>query len=295
MADRGAPSQPPTSASRSRRHGLGWLFIALAGGGIVGLVLLTTRASPDDETPTIADGGLVGGATLTAIVERPEAFVDDEVTVRGQVYGVFGPRTFTIGGEPAESGGELLVVSIGEIPGEGGQPAEAISDSVAAEVTGEIRIFDENLVEEVAAPDLADALPQWQGRPIVVARSITLIAGPGEGTTAAGGRGPTVEPDTLIRQFDRFRGETVTVEGPVIQVLGANGFVLGESEVLIVAKQATVPDTLRIGERVRVTGTPQRFDVGRYEERLGLDLDWDSYRQYAGRRAIIAATVQAVR
>ena len=88
-------------------------------------------------------------------------------------------------------------------------------------------------------------------------------------------------------------GETVTVNGEVSEVIGANAFTIGGEEIgdnPILVVSAQVP-TLAEGDVVAVAGTVVEFQVLGFEEDLDLDLIDNEFEDFDGDPAIQATSV----
>jgi hypothetical protein len=128
-----------------------------------------------------------------------------------------------------------------------------------------------------------------------------------QGGTTTGQQGAVVGLSALAEDPQRYYGRTVTVSGAVGQVIEPRAFVmveepspqsgpLSEAEladrgVLVVRTGGPAPDVAE-PQNVRVTGTPQQFDIATFEQQQGVDLDDDLYTEYEDRPMLLAAEVQ---
>jgi hypothetical protein len=108
--------------------------------------------------PGAEAGGARVGATVGEIVERPESYFGQLVTVDGEVTELVGRGSFVLDDE-------LLVVPV---------PAArlgGLDEGDGVEVTGGVQRFDVAVFEGMIGADLADdEFGEWEGEPAVVAR-----------------------------------------------------------------------------------------------------------------------------
>jgi hypothetical protein len=116
-----------------------------------------------------------------------------------------------------------------------------------------------------------------------------------------------VELAAIIEDPQRYYGQTTTISGAVGQVIEPRAFVmvdeqtlqggppsaaeLADGGLLVVRTGGPAPDVVEPQE-VRVTGTPQQFDLTAFEEQQGVDLDDALYAEYQDRSVLVAAEVQ---
>ena len=105
---------------------------------------------------------------------------------------------------------------------------------------------------------------------------------------------PSVDVSAIFADPPRYMGDLVTVRADVGDVLGAQGFTLGEADLLVVGDGSVIPEELAAGDRVVVTGLVEWFDITEAEDSIGADLDVDVYGIFAGRPSLIATQVQPV-
>jgi hypothetical protein len=123
----------------------------------------------DTETTTPTDGDVV---TVAQIMENPTAYENREVTVVGEVEEVYGDRAFKIDEEGLFTGGidnDLLVIA--------GPGVTWIEDQIHEETvrtTGTVRMFSAaSFGQEFDYDFTADTFRDYEGRPVLVARSVT--------------------------------------------------------------------------------------------------------------------------
>lgn len=88
-----------------------------------------------------------------------------------------------------------------------------------------------------------------------------------------------------------YLGQTVTVTATVTAILGPTSFVVGgeqygDESLLIVSAPEMEIGT---GDRVRVTGSVERFGYGAYAERFGLAEDATDYVPFEGEEFLVAS------
>ncbi len=102
------------------------------------------------------------------IVENPEPFVGQRVTVSSEVEEVISTSAFTLD-SPTAIGNRLLVIRI--TPGE-----VTVIEGVPVQVTGTVREFELPAIEEEVGVALDDeAFTEFEGRPAIVAQSISPL------------------------------------------------------------------------------------------------------------------------
>ena len=117
--------------------------------------------------------------------------------------------------------------------------------------------------------------------------------------------------DEITDSPGQFLGRTVTVSGEVDAVLGPRAFTIGgddfigEDELLVVGAnnlpqligRSELPgraagELLAEDDVVQVTGPVRRFDLAAFEREIGFDLDDNLFRDWAGRPAIVASSLE---
>lgn len=113
---------------------------------------------------------LLGGefVSVEEVLEDPEEWFDDTVTVSGEVVRVLGPNLFVFAGE---EGNELVVVdATGDITGSAAVEANVV------QVSGPVVPFDLAAVEALAGVELDEAVAtDLAGYPTIVGRAIRVI------------------------------------------------------------------------------------------------------------------------
>lgn len=275
-------------AAARRRSGDGaWAWVV---GGIIALLLLALILIPlfnadDSAGPEV-------GATVSDITDNPEEYLGETVTVSGEVDDAIGPRAFTIGGQEFYGGDTLLVVSANPLPTIADRPAdEAVLTDDVVQVTGPVRRFNLAEFESTIGADLDDALfTAYDGQPAVIARSVDLTPRTG----AARNQSVPVMIANLADNPKEYFGQTVTLSGPITNVVGPNAFLLG-GKVLAVGSGKEAPGgSLTEGNVVQVTGTYRQFDLAAFERELGVDLQDDVFAGWGDRPALLVKQIQPV-
>ncbi len=99
----------------------------------------------------------------------------------------------------------------------------------------------------------------------------------------------TVTQTVRVDQVDQVTpGERRAATGSITRVVSPNAFVL-DDRLLVVGKLDFEP---RMGQRVRVAGPIDVFDVDKFEKDLGIDLDNGRFGEFQGKRAIRGEQVE---
>lgn len=103
------------------------------------------------------------------LLKSPAEYIGKTVSISGEVDRIFGPRSFTVGGE--EFGQSLLIVSEDSIAPVGGRTAEIpAAENDIVQVTGVVRRFDSTAFRKKYDVQLpSDAVSEFQGHPVVAA------------------------------------------------------------------------------------------------------------------------------
>ena len=128
---------------------------------------------------------------------------------------------------------------------------------------------------------------------------------PEQQAPAATGPRDSVTLEELTRRPERFYGEQVIVNGRVGQTISPNAFSLTSADAadsdeafeveaaLVAGDEGSIPD-LSEGQRVRVTGEVQRFNLEEVEQELGVNLDDDRYADFEEKPMILPETVEVL-
>ncbi len=278
------------AVGRRRTVGGGGAWAGVAG-GIILLLLLALILIPlftgDDST------GPERGATVSNITDNPEEYIGETVTVSGEVEAAIGDRVFTIGGQEFLGGQSLLVVSANPLPTAAGRtPGDAVLTNDIIQVTGPVRRFNVAEFEQAIGTALDDGLfTEFEGQPAVIARSVDLTPRSGN----AGTQSVPVTVSNLADNPEEYFGQTVTLSGPITNVVSPNAFIL-DGQVLAVGWGNAAPgDSPTQGNRVQATGIYRAFDLAEFEQDLGVDLQDDVFTDWGNRPALLIKQVQPVR
>lgn len=190
------------------RRGRPFSFQKRGGGGAGlhrGLVTAALALSPfmltscqPRETPVEAEsrigqapaGTVPQSIGLAELLDNPERYEGQVVTVAGEVNDVINAHAFTIGGEEFLPSGELLVISPTRFPGIPNRPEnESLVDDDIVQVTGTVRrLVRMDLAQDVPAADLTGTeFVAWEGKPVVVVERMNTTPR----TRTRGTAGPT--------------------------------------------------------------------------------------------------------
>lgn len=93
-----------------------------------------------------------------------------------------------------------------------------------------------------------------------------------------------------------YEGQSVTVTGQVEERLGLNALRVqghdGDVAILVLDNRGR-PIDIEPNEDIRVTGNVQVFSMSQVQDQLGMNLDPDIFRDYEGRPALMATSIQA--
>lgn len=267
--------EPPPRRRGSSGAGLLATLLALAAAVLIGLILWSLFADDDE-----ADRAGNAGVSIDDITDDPARYLGRTVTVGGEVNQILSPRAFVLEGDDLVGGDDLLVVGANELGG--------ISPDEVVLVSGPVRRFNLAEAERDLGVDLDDNLfRDFDGRPAIVARDITLRPVPAAG---APGAGPVLGVGPLLETPDRYVGQPVTVNGRVTRVVEPNAVVL-DNRLLVTARN--LPNNLQVGTPLRVTGPFNRFALPTFERDLGVDLNDQLFAEFNNQPAIAATNVVA--
>ncbi len=282
------------AVERKRSTGSHWLWIIGAIALIaIALFLLIPLFNTNDSA------GPDTGTTISEIVQAPNTYVGQTVTVSGAVNDVIGPRAFTLGGDELYGDAELLVVSAKDIPTpQARTPGEALLSRDVVQVTGPVSLFNLAEFERDVGVDLDDiAFEDWAGKPAVIAQSLDLT--PFVAQSEAVGEGLTnITLDKITENPAAFAGQRVVVDGGVNVVLNENAFTIADNTLLDTNEMLVLNATgqaleraLAANEPVIVLGTVRTFNLAELEQDLGYDLQDDMFTDYEGKPVIVAGNV----
>lgn len=243
----------------------GWLLGSLVLLLVLSLLVLLSSCSEDRSA---------AGADVTAgkIIESPRDYVGKTVTVSGDVESVFGPRAFAM--DSGVQAGELLVLGAEPFPqvSEGGSRAFLVSDN--AKVTGKVVLLITAEVEREVGWDLDRQLEvEYEGRPVLIAKTASMTAGRGDAPREASPNAATQTP--TARQDASGAGERITdvlliIDAPDRPRLAGRRFQLKDVKVGSVVSDrgfwVHTGDDRRLFVRL-----DEKLDKGAMEQKLNVD------------------------
>jgi hypothetical protein len=127
------------------------------------------RATPTNPLPDV-------GVTVSEVAENPLRYAGQVITVSGEVDRIFNPRAFTIGGPDFIGEDELLVVGPSTVPAILNNLADSLATmNDVVQVTGLVRVFHEDSIEQAIGADLDDDLfDVYDGKPVLVMRDLDI-------------------------------------------------------------------------------------------------------------------------
>ncbi|MCC6174991.1 MAG: hypothetical protein IT305_06775 [Chloroflexi bacterium] len=116
--------------------------------------------------------------------------------------------------------------------------------------------------------------------------------------------GSSITIDEIIDNPTAYYGQSVTIIGPVEEILGPRSFTISDADPLVsedlpvVSSHALMSgaEGQRVasdydGREVQVTGTVHQFNLAAFEDQLGVDLQDSEWTVWAGQPAIIATSI----
>lgn len=156
-------------------NGPGWLWVILAAVPVVivvGIVLAMLQSGGADDP--IAEGPNAA-ANIPRILDMPEEFYGEEVTVTGTVTEVVSDRAFMLQDKDQLAQGTLLVIVTGEDRSALNQAA-ANSDQNLIRATGILRELKLSQTAAEAGVELdEETLRRYEGMPVVLAEELLRI------------------------------------------------------------------------------------------------------------------------
>ena len=305
------------NSSFTQARNIGAMLLMLA----VALFLASCGGEQEGGSPESGGGESAGGAegiSVATIIDNPEEFYGNQVTVSGLVTQVVSPNALVIGGGEFVGGDGLLIVGAQELP----QIVEGVAEGDVVEIqqqdlvqaTGTLRQFNQEEITNEISYEFNDQLfTEFEGEPAVVASQVVVTPQQG-GTTAQAQQQAPVQLTTLIDDPSEFYGQQVTVDGAVARVMSPSASVIvppgretqllseGESEdlealaregVLVVSTAGTGPNLSEL-QVIQVTGTVQEFEsVGAFEQEFGVSLgNGEIFSAFGGKPVIVASHIQ---
>ncbi|MGG6295647.1 hypothetical protein ACQ4M4_14755 [Leptolyngbya sp. AN02str] len=220
-------------------------------------VLLAGCQTPEQQTTVPEDQNV----TTEELVDNPNKYIGQVVTVRSEPVAEIGPSTFTMEDEEFFGSEPILVVNA---TGELFVFPEAGTD---VQVTGEVRNFVALDIEREYNLGLeADDYATYENQPALIAQSIAIAPEPGE----------------LASNPEQYYGEQLAVTGEIEEFQSANVFTLDEDQLfggqdllVLRANPTTAAEpAIEDGETVAVTGELRPFIVAELER--DYEFNWEA-------------------
>jgi hypothetical protein len=245
--------------------------------------------------------------TVDAILDEPERFVGQVVTVYGELNREYGLRAFTIEDGDLLFDDALLVVTPVPVRALPAWRLPAV-DERDVRVTGTVRRLDVPGLERTLGIDLDDELfAGWDGRPVVVATAIdglTLAGPPLYGVPPARDAAGAADASDELTAADladdpgAYFDRSIRLRGEVTDVLTRRALVL-DDRVLVLTRTA-IPAEIRAragrsgagpGGAITVHGTARAFDRAALEQELGIDLGSQVWHAWRDRTVVVASSL----
>jgi len=266
----------------------------LAAGGAALVALFAACASGQRATPTnpLPDVGV----TVSEVAENPLRYAGQVVTVSGEVERIFTPRAFTIGGPDFIGEDELLVVGPSTVPA----ILNDLADSLAAmndvvQVTGLVRVFHEDSIEQAIGADLDDDLfDVYDGKPVLVMRDLDVTPRKDVAVAAVPVPVPVAVPVPVVDEVEiidapdkrALVGRGAMLVGVKVQeMVGDSAFWVGPSEdrrlFVVVTRDTKLgsgdgpPPKIRAGQTIAVAGVIKPLPEEMASVRAGWQLSPD--------------------
>ena len=221
-----------------------------------------------------------GPVGIEEILNQRGKYFGEQVTVRGPIDEILGPKAFTIA-PPDEDRSSLLVFA--DKPLEAQKPT-FVSDDAVVVVEGRVHYRDSREIARRMEGLDESKLEVAEDEPVVLASRVRVVHSeeptPG-GTTA----------EELTKRPSEFLGQLVTVAGKAERVINDRAFIL-EPGLLVVGRLNGIAGVEK-GEYVEVTGAFERYQsFERLDRKLdGRLTDNDDLMRFVGRPLLIARTI----
>jgi hypothetical protein len=220
------------SLDRSALAGLEGRYVIVASAVIMDPLGDAGRLIPDARDPGVLSVGDILG--------DPDRYLEEEVTVVGEIVTSAGERAFVLSGL-AYQFDDLLVLTGEAFP-------QAFPVSIPVRVVGTLREFDRQELDEEYLFDLDEGLvTHYEGQPVIVATETTFFP-----------RFDGVGEDPTL-----FVGARVTVRAVVEEVISPRIFAIGEGLVLVFAPEGA---NIEEGTTMIISGEMRRIDENLHRE-----------------------------
>jgi hypothetical protein len=255
----------------------GLLAIAIVAAILFAVVTLIDQWRGDEAPPAATFGVTVG-----EIVNQPEQFYGETVTVSGEVNQVLQAFAFTIGGDAFGQGEELLVIGPPPPVGEDLAAEEVVDEMYIVQATGTVHEFDVAAIEQEIGAELdQEVLARFEGQPVLVAEGTVITPRTGAGV------GMWAEVDEILANPDDFIGEERTVVAEISEVISEHGFVLAGGLLVINATDEVTLEALQDAQEIEVAGEIVRFDPAEIQTYVTGEVDAEQFAEFEGEPVLI--------
>ncbi len=196
--------------------------------------------------------------SVAAITENSDRFLGNSVLVRNDIVQTIGTRGFILDKDRLFDGGTILVINTSEVLSNfsDGQTPEVLVD-------GRVERFNLNSLEQEYNLNLESSLyDRYEGKPVIIARSIIL----------------SPDPEDLTAHPEIYYHKPLAIKGEVDDITDYGVFELDEEkafggeDLLVVQSESKIQ--LYEEQTVIVYGNLRQFVADDFEE--DYDLGWDS-------------------
>lgn len=240
-------------------------------------------------------GGPEAGVNLSEVADNPSAMYGETVTISGGLEEIVAPHAVIIGDDRFLIGDTVLVIGAENLPALG----ETQAGDVTLQVTGVVRPFDRDTIEERAGGGLDDgSLDDYIGESMILAQEIEVdppVVGPGdtERREPSAGWDPGTDIDDIVDNTEAYVGKTVTISGEVEKLIGPYAFLLADDKMLAITPSRR--DELFVEPTAYITGTIRVFSLPETEEEIGIDLEDEQFAEFEGKPAILVEELELVK
>jgi len=269
-------AQQPPRRRQSLLLGLGAVIAGLCVGAIV--IAVATGSGEDEASPDRSPRFV----TVSQLATQPTKYFGTEVGMTTEVAEVLGARALLLGGMELQGGASLLAVGKEPFARPGARKVQrALVEGDLVQVTGTLRIFDAEELEQRFGLSPADRLKRFAGEPVMVVEEILvtprLLIPTGQVTTEQIGDRPGA-----------YLGDLVAVEGRVTDIVRGEALVLDGG--LLVLAGGLEAGAVEAGDTVTVRGGVRRLDPDQFPGRRG-GLDEDLFGELIARPALVAQSI----
>ncbi|MEO1093458.1 MAG: hypothetical protein AAFX01_00990 [Cyanobacteria bacterium J06638_28] len=247
------------SVMKKDSHNITRLSLALLAVAAFGLPACSTPVAEVDSAEDAQEN-----VTSEELAEDFAAYEGQEVTIRQDIEEVIGTNSFTLDEDQLFGGEELLVIDALS-----SDDFELIAEEgTEVQVTGEVRRFS---LAELGSDISVDLEPElfgdYEGKPVILARSIALSPDPGEVTS---------NPEEYYNRRIAIEGEVEEIRAEDILTL-ENETLFGGEALLVLNTEGNI--VAQEGEEVLITGVLRPFTLAEIEQEYDLTWDFDLQRE----------------